>query len=128
MYEDVWAWAGKFRGVETNLGVSPHLIGIELRQFLGDALCWIQKEVYQPKEIAIRIKHRIVSIHCFPNGNGRHSRLFADLIMEKIYGKKYFSWGAADLVRTGNLRKKYIAALKEADNGQIDSLLKFALS
>jgi fido (protein-threonine AMPylation protein) len=76
----------------------------------------------------VRFKHRIVSIHCFPNGNGRHSRLMADIIIEKIFKQPVFSWGAADLVKKGNARTTYLQALKTADAGDIDPLLAFARS
>lgn len=128
MFGKVWKWAGQLRTNETNIGVRPHTIGLELRQLLDDAKYWIKKDVYSPNEIAIRFKHRLVSIHCFPNGNGRHSRLMADLILEKIFGQPYFSWGGDNLIKPSELRKQYISALKKADNGSIEDLLTFAQS
>ncbi len=128
MFSEVWGWAGKFRTVETNIGVSPHTIGIQLRQLLDDVKYWIDKKIYPPIEIAIRFKHKLVSIHCFPNGNGRHSRLMADLIMEKVYDGRYFSWGGNDLAKAGEIRMKYIAALKQADQNKIEKLVEFARS
>jgi fido (protein-threonine AMPylation protein) len=83
-------------------------------------------KIFEPDEIAIRFKHRLVSIHCFPNGNGRHSRLIADIIIEKIFKLKVFSWGANNLTHAGEARKKYIHALRAADRGNYKLLLEFA--
>jgi len=126
MYGAIWKWAGEFRTTETNIGVQPYVIGIELRQLLDDTKYWIKNEIYESIEIALRFKHRLVSIHCFPNGNGRHSRLMADLIMEKIYDVNYFSWGGSNLLKADELRKQYIASLKQADNGNMKDLIDFA--
>lgn len=88
MYGEVWKWAGSFRKSEKNIGVKWTQIGIELKNLLDDTLFWIKNYSYEAEEIAVRFKHRLVSIHCFPNGNGRHSRLMADLIMQKVYKKQ----------------------------------------
>ena len=128
MYNDVWAWAGKFRKSNKNIGTDKWNIPAELRALLDDTAYWIQHVTYEPDEIAIRFKHRIVSIHCFPNGNGRHSRLMADIIIKNIYGLKVFSWGTSALNEQGDIREIYIAALKEADKGNIEPLLTFARS
>lgn len=93
MLGDVWRWAGAFRNSNKNIGVDKYRIGIELRMLLDDARYWIGHETYLPDEIAIRFKHRLVSIHCFANGNGRHSRLIADIIIDKIFGNEVFTWG-----------------------------------
>jgi fido (protein-threonine AMPylation protein) len=76
----------------------------------------------------VRFKHRILSIHCFPNGNGRHSRLMADIIIEKIYKQPVFSWGAANLSSGGEARASYLKAVKAADKGDYSLLLAFACS
>jgi len=128
MFGEVWKWAGELRTKETNIGIEPHRIPLELRKLLEDTRYWIEHKVYKPVGIAIRFKHSLVSIHCFPNGNGRHSRLMADLIMEQVYNKRYFSWGGSNLVKANVLRKKYIAALRKADNGDFKDLMKFAES
>ena len=91
MYGDVWKWAGTFRNSEKNIGIKSYLIAIELKQLLDDAIFWKENNTYNSEELAIRFKYRLVSIHFFANGNGRHSRLMADLIMEKIYNSKFFS-------------------------------------
>lgn len=72
MFGDVWKWAGTFRKSEKNIGVRWIVIAIELKLLLEDTDFWIDNNTYPADEIAIRFKHRLVSIHCFPNGNGRH--------------------------------------------------------
>ncbi len=128
MYGKVWSWAGSFRLTNKNIGVDKWQIAIELNSLCGDALFWVKNETFTPDELALRFKHRLVSIHCFPNGNGRHSRLIADIIIEKLYEKEVFSWGANNLVQQGDERKQYIQAVRDADKGDFTALLKFARS
>lgn len=126
MYGDVWKWAGEFRKSEKNIGISWTRIGIELKNLLEDTKYWIENNTYSPDEIAIRFKHRIVSIHCFPNGNGRHSRMMADIIMESIFDEDLFTWHQSNMVKANETRKEYINALREADNGNVKPLIEFA--
>lgn len=126
MYGDVWKWAGEFRKTDKNIGIKWTQIGIELKNLIDDTKYWLENKTYSSEEIAIRFKHRIVAIHCFPNGNGRHSRMMADIIIESIFGKEIFSWHKSNMVRADKTRKEYIIALKEADNGNIKPLIKFA--
>ncbi len=128
MYSDVWAWAGGFRRTDKNIGIDKWQIPTELRNLLDDTKFWIANNVYPSEEIAVRFKHRIVSIHCFANGNGRHSRLMADIIIEKVFKQPVFTWGAANLVKQGDIRKSYLNAIKAADAGNIEPLIKFARS
>lgn len=128
MYADVWAWAGEFRKTNKNIGVDKWKIPSDLKYLLDDAKYWHENNTYTQDEIAVRFKHRIVSIHCFPNGNGRHSRLMADVIIEKIYKQPVFSWGAANLSDEGDTRKSYLKAVKTADRGDYSLLLAFARS
>lgn len=126
MLGDVWEWAGEFRRSEKNIGVTWTRIGVELRTLLDDTKYWIENETYPPDEIAIRFKHRLVSIHCFPNGNGRHSRLMADILIESVFGRDVFTWNNSSLVKPDNVRKEYIDSIRQADNGSIKALLEFA--
>lgn len=126
MYGDVWKWAGEFRKSEKNIGIKWTQIGLELKILIDDIKYWIENKTYPPKEIAIRFKHRIVQIHCFPNGNGRHSRMMADIIVESIFGKEIFPWNKLNMVKADETREKYITTLKEADNGNIKPLIEFA--
>ncbi|MBO6533726.1 MAG: mobile mystery protein B [Muricauda sp.] len=126
MYGDVWKWAGEFRRSEKNIGITWSQIPMELKNLLDDATYWVANNTYAPEEIAIRFKHRLVSIHCFPNGNGRHSRIMADIIMESIFNKDIFSWHQSNMVKPDETRKKYIRALRKADNGNVEPLILFA--
>jgi Fic-DOC domain mobile mystery protein B len=128
MYGEVWKWAGSFRNSEKNLGIKSFLIPVQLKQLLDDAKFWYDNNTYSPDEMAVRFKHELVSIHCFPNGNGRHSRLMADLIMEKLYGEACFTWGSSDLVKSNDKRRAYINAIKKADNHEVQDLISFAKS
>ena len=128
MYGDVWAWAGDFRQTNKNIGVDKWQISVELKYLLDDTKFWYANNTYNPDELTIRFKHRLVSIHCFPNGNGRHSRLMADIIIEKIFKQPVYSWGATSLVKEGNTRAAYLSAIKAADQGDIEPLIKFAKS
>ncbi|MEY4042430.1 MAG: hypothetical protein RL233_1961, partial [Bacteroidota bacterium] len=124
----------QFRKTETNIGIDWTRISMELRLLIDDAKFWVEHQTYLPEEIAIRFKHRLVSIHCFPNGNGRHSRIMADLIALHVFGLDKFSWGNSSLVDSSEQRKMYLNALKLADNGDFShngdfsQLIKFARS
>ena len=127
MLADVWKWAGSFRKTNKNIGVEWHQISIDLKNLLDDCSYWIQKNNFPDDEIAIRFKHRLVSIHPFQNGNGRHSRLLADVLIHNGLGKDIFTWGGGNqLTRTGDIRSEYISSLKEADRGNYIPLLNFA--
>jgi Fic-DOC domain mobile mystery protein B len=128
MLGDVWSWAGRTRKSNKNIGVDWTEIRICLRTLLDDTKYWIEHHTYSEDEIAIRFKFRIVSIHCFPNGNGRHSRLMADVIIEKIFQKPPFTWGKGNIAQQGQTRSNYLAALKASDHTSINDLLKFARS
>lgn len=124
MFEGTWKWAGKFRTTERNIGVAPYAIAVELQKLFDDVNYWIEHETYPPVEIGARFHHRLVYIHPFPNGNGRHSRLMADLLMKKLE-EKPLNWGEGSLVEISELRKTYINALQKADRGDYSSLLDF---
>ena len=126
MYGNVWAWAGEFRKTNKNIGVDKWQIPTELRTLLEDVKYWYENKTYNPDELTIRFKHRLVSIHCFANGNGRHSRLMADIVIEKIFKEPIYSWGAGNLVKKGDPRTAYLNAIKAADKGDIKPLIIFA--
>ena len=128
MYGEVWKWAGSFRTSEKNLGIKSYLIPVQLKQLLDDAMYWYENQIYSSDEVAVRFKHQLVSIHCFANGNGRHSRLMADLIMEKLYNKPFLTWGGSSLVKSNEKRKEYIKAIKIADRQDVSQLIMFAKS
>ena len=126
MFGKVWKWAGEFRRTNKNIGVEWTAISVELRQLLDDVKYWIEKEVYPKNEIAYRLHHKLVWIHLFPNGNGRHSRMTADVLTE-AFGLEAFTWGSGNLTDASVTRKQYINALKAADH-QDYSLLKAFVS
>lgn len=121
MFEDVWSWAGSLRRTNKNIGVCKTQIRTSTHETLEDAKYWITYNTFQPDEIALRCKHRIVSIHLFPNGNGRHSRLLADLLIKSLGGDS-FTWGTS----LTEARKKYLESLRKADLGNYSSLVQFA--
>jgi Fic-DOC domain mobile mystery protein B len=124
MYGDVWKWAGEFRKTNKNIGVDKLQIAVELRTLIDDCKFWIENKSFKPDEIAIRFKHRLVSIHCFTNGNGRHSRLMADIIAEQIFKQPVFSWGAGN--SNEDLRSTYLKAVRASDGGDYGLLMGFA--
>lgn len=128
MFADVWTWAGAFRLTNKNIGVDKHEISVELRKLIEDCRFWIERHTYPEDEIAIRFKHRLVAIHCFPNGNGRHARLMADVLIEKILDQPVFTWGGVALFLPGEARAAYLDALRKADAGNIQPLIAFARS
>lgn len=127
MLGDVWRWAGRFRTGEKNLGIPFFEIPTGISQLLEDAKAWVEHKAYAPDEIAVRFSHRLVQIHPFPNGNGRHSRLMADLIVMSLGGER-FSWGSTNLQQADDVRRRYIEALQAADQHDIAPLLIFARS
>ena len=127
MFRDVWTWAGEFRTSERNIGVEPWRIATELRELLENGRYWIDHQTYPIDEIAARFHHKLVWIHCFANGNGRHGRLAADRLLVNL-GQPRFSWGRQSLVNAGETRRNYVAALRAADNHDIQPLLAFVRS
>ena len=128
MYNEVWKWAGQFRKTNKNIGVDKFQISIELRNLLDDCKYWIKNKTFDEDEISIRFKHRLVQIHLFPNGNGRHSRLCADVLITHIFNKPIFTWGNTNLVKPVLARKKYMEAIYCADKGDIKLIITFARS
>jgi len=128
LFGDVWRWAGTFRRTCKNIGVDPLHISVQLRLLLDDMRYWIEHETYSSYEAAIRFHHRLVWIHPFPNGNGRHARIMADVMMIKFYKLSPIDWaGGHDLQSMeGERRTQYIKALRAADKGDYNLLFLFA--
>lgn len=124
MFDQTWKWAGHYRKTDKNLGVTFLQILEKLGVLFGDVRFWIN-HTYSSDEIAIRFHHRLVLVHPFSNGNGRHGRLIADLLARRL-GRPLFSWGSSDLLKPTTARKMYHQALGAADNGDIGPLLRFA--
>ena len=127
MFDQTWKWAGQYRRTEKNIGVPFHEIPERLGVLVGDVRYWIVHSTFSSDEIAVRFHYRLVSIHPFPNGNGRHARLISDILAMKL-GRPPFTWGSTDLIRQGEARAKYLGTIRAADNGDIRSLLEFARS
>ncbi len=114
------------RGIQTNrknIGVDPVAVPVELKKLLDDCKFWIDNNVFDADEIAVRLSHRMVWIHPFSNGNGRHSRLIADVLVNKGFGKPYFTWGSVNLTKEGEARNRYLTALRSADNQDYKPLI-----
>ncbi|MCK4548597.1 MAG: mobile mystery protein B [Candidatus Krumholzibacteria bacterium] len=125
MFGDVWRWAGKYRTSNKSIGVFWEMIPEEIGVLLGNVHFWVKERSIPDDEIGARFHHRLVSIHPFSNGNGRHGRLMTDLLMEKILKTDKFSWGDANLSQEGDMRARYIEALIEADNLNFVPLIEF---
>lgn len=127
MFNFTWRWAGCYRQRNTNIGVEWQQIAENVILVCQDGKYWVEKQVYAWSELAVRFHHRLVKVHPFPNGNGRHARLAADLLLG-TYGQAALPWGGAHLAEKGEARSEYIAGLQEADQNSYDRLIRFAIS
>jgi len=120
MYNQVWAWAGKYRTTDRNLGVPYWQIRMDMHDVQADGQAWLADTSaarFSNDECAIRFGYRLVVIHPFPNGNGRWSRLVSDALTVAL-GEPRFTWGGASLTETGQLRRSYITALQTAETAK----------
>jgi Fic-DOC domain mobile mystery protein B len=131
MFGDVWRWAGAFRKSGKNVGVDALQISSEVRNLCEDSKLWISNGTFDWEELGVRFHHRLVSIHPFANGNGRHARLMTDLLLLK-HDQAVFTWGATRSAQNigikGDLRDEYIRALRAADRNQFDLLIRLVRS
>lgn len=128
MFGQVWKWAGDYsRENNRRIGSDSFKIPLDLRSLLGDVRYWIDNGTYPPDEIALRFHHRLTQVHPFPNGNGRFSRLAADVLAARM-GAPRFTWGRTNLIEAGETRRRYIDALRAADGHDIEPLMAFARS
>jgi len=127
MFSDTWKWAGKFRRTEKNIGCEPTQIALKLHQLLGNVIWWVENDTFPLDEIAARFHRELVWIHLFPNGNGRHARYMADVLLKQC-GRPEFTWGRASLAAASEVRLRYIEALRAADQGDYAALLVFVRS
>ncbi len=131
MFDHVWRWAGSARTSNKNIGVPRERIQSDLGNMCKNVRYWIEQSVYPFDEIAARFHHRLVQIHVFPNGNGRHARLATDLLLY-YNDQSRFTWGsisaAHGLEVEGELRDTYIAALRAADQNDYKLLFQFVRS
>jgi Fic-DOC domain mobile mystery protein B len=115
MFGDIWLWAGQLRRTEKNIGLDPVHIDVELKQLMDNSRYWSEHATYTPVEFAARLHHRLVQIHLFPNGNGRHARLYTNIVMERVLQQPRPRWAGP--------RDDYVAALRSADGGDIGPLI-----
>ena len=126
MFDRTWEWAGRYRTSDKHIGVFWAEIGDEIRKFVDDGAYWLEHHVSSVDEAAARLHHRLVLIHPFPNGNGRHARLWCDLLL-KQNGRPMFSWSSEELDRAGESRQRYLEALRKADGEDFGPLLDLLL-
>jgi len=126
MFGDVWKWAGAYRKTDKNIGIPWWQVETQIAELLLDAVAWTggASLAWPVDEIGARFHHRLVSIHPFPNGNGRHSRAAADPLLVAL-GAEPFTWGQENLANPGAVRSRYVTALRAADEHDFDLLLKF---
>ena len=128
MFDQIWKWAGRPRTSDKNLGVASWEIAVRIRNLFQDAVTWVENHSYPEDELAARFHHRLVSIHPFVNGNGRHARIMADLLLVQRLDKNRFTWGSGRLGNEGQCRSRYLEALKAADARDYRKLLEFVRS
>jgi Fic-DOC domain mobile mystery protein B len=127
MFDRTWRWAGMYRRTDKNIGVDWSTIAVEVRKLIDDGGYWIRERVYEIDESAVRLHHRLVRIHPFPDGNGRHARLWCDLLMQQN-GRRPILWQGDQLDSAGEARRAYISSLRAADGGNLGPLLGLLLS
>lgn len=127
MFSNTWKWAGKFRWTLKNIGGPPEAIPEQTNNLLADTRYWIEHHTYSVDEIAVRFHHRLVAVHPFPNGNGRHGRLMTDALLRELDAPP-FTWGSGSIDDLGAVRDRYLHALRSADSGDYAPLLAFARS
>ena len=128
MFEEVWTWAGQYRQREITFGYDPAIISASVRDLVADAQTWVEHNTYERDELAVRFHHRLVVIHPFRNGNGRHTRICADYLVRALGGRR-FTWGAHSGASTEQIRDNYFAALRHADReNDFAQLVAFARS
>ena len=129
MFNKTWKWAGTFRQSNKNIGVDWSQVSVKLSELLHNTRYQIEHQVSNEDELAVRFHHQLVFIHAFANGNGRHARLLADLLIVRL-GRPRLTWGGASKSHTSSevIRQKYLVALRAADQGQIAGLIEFARS
>jgi Fic-DOC domain mobile mystery protein B len=125
MFKNIWKWSGQYRQSDKNIGGSWYQVPMSLKNLCKDTTVWIELGEDPPDLIAARFHHRLVSIHPFPNGNGRHAREMANLLLKNILKQPEFTWGRENLSEAGSIRKQYIESLHAADGGNYEPLLKF---
>ena len=113
MFGDVWAWAGTLRRGETNIGCRPHEIQERLHALLEDLRAW-KGSGMGLEEQAVRLHHVAVQIHPFRNGNGRWSRMLANVWLKR-HGGQPIEWPETTIGTASTVRESYLQAIRAAD-------------
>lgn len=120
LYGDVWTWAGVYRLTEKSVGVDPIQIAVELRQSLDNiAYRWEHTDDWTARELGIAVHAEVVRIHPFVDGNGRATRLLANLVF-------FAAQESADTLLTYDWdveKRAYIDLLREYDRTRDPSRL-----
>ncbi len=124
MFDKTWKWAGEYRATERNIGIVPWQIAEQVRMLCDNTKYQIDHTAFDPDRLAAGFHHRLVQIHPFPNGNGRHARLMTDVLLRSV-GREPFTWGGGNLDTAGGARERYLDALHAADHGDMDLLVQF---
>lgn len=110
-YGDVWLWGGRLRVRELNLGVAPEYIAVELRTALENLTeRWNATSDFTPRQLGIAVHAETVRIHPFADGNGRSTRLLADLVFAAAHDStevELYNWSID--------KERYITLLREFD-------------
>lgn len=126
LFGDVWSWAGNYRDTEKNIGIDPIQIPIQLRELFDNSRYWIDNDTYNPLEAAARFHHRMVQIHPFTNGNGRHARIASDVLLRDYFSHSPIDWAQGGSLEISSMRRDaYISALRAADAHNFNPLLVF---
>jgi Fic-DOC domain mobile mystery protein B len=113
MFGNVWAWAGKPRTCQTNLGCQPHDIEVEVVNLAADVAYWGKDQATLLDDAAL-LHHRAVKIHPFLNGNGRWARMLANVWLRR-HGVRPTEWPEPQMGEVSPAREEYLAAIKAAD-------------
>ena len=127
MFSETWAWAGVYVRSDKNTGVNWATISVEVGNLVEDGRFWLHNETYSVDEAILRLHHRLIKIHPFPNGNGRHARLWGDMLL-KQRGRPVLEWRTKDPAQTGAARQAYIQGLRAADEGEYGPLINLFLA
>ena len=122
MFGNVWEWAGKFRSCELSIGIKAYQVPTALKELADDIAFWDKHKTYDIYEVAARLHHRAVQIHPFQNGNGRWSRMLANIYLRQN-GSMPVKWQENLLSKENTKRDEYIQALKNADSGNYAKLI-----
>lgn len=126
MFDRTWKWAGRYRLSDKTIGAHWATVPVEVHKLVDNGAFWFDNNTFETDEAAVRLHHCLVEIHAFPNGNGRHARLWCDMVLRQC-GRPPIEWKNEKLDRPGEARHMYIQALRAADSGNLEPLLALLL-